>query len=102
MQEVVKDPEAGVRLCAAQALIAINPQQQAVVALPVLKAILTDKDAALREAAVKTLGELGPRARDTVPAIVNLLEDEEETVRQAALDSLKKIDPATAAKYAGP
>src|SRR5262245_42678928 len=45
---------------------------------------LKDKDAAVRKSAVKSLGRIGPAAKEAVPALIQALKDEEVDVRGAA------------------
>lgn len=50
--------------------------------------------------AAKALGEIGPAAKQAVPALLKLLSDKDPAVRKTVGEALKKIDPA-AAKKAG-
>ena len=55
---------------------------------------LKDKNPAIRKAAARRLGEIGPEAKAAVPALVEALKDkDDESLREAALMSLIKINP---------
>jgi hypothetical protein len=76
-------------------------------ALPVLIELLRDRDPVLRRYAADCLGDLGPKARAAVPALLRALRDQEKggffcTVSEAAADALKQIDPETAAQAGVP
>src|ERR1043165_7301002 len=47
----------------------------------------------VRHAAAKTLGDLGPKAKPAVPALIVALNDNESRVRYAALKALSKCEP---------
>ena len=53
---------------------------------------------AVRKRAAQILGELGPGAKEAVPALLQSLRDRENAVRDAAAAALKQIDPKAAAK----
>jgi hypothetical protein len=61
--------------------------------VPHLLQELKSKKASERLAAAKRLGELGPRAKDAVGALVLALKDPDEAVRGAAAEALGNIDP---------
>ncbi len=66
-------------------------------AVPVLVALLPEgragnEDASARTAAVEALGEIGPAARDAVPALKKALYDADDGVRREAADALKRIE----------
>jgi HEAT repeat protein len=50
-------------------------------------------DPSLKRIAAEALGDIGPDAREAVPALAAVLSDENESVRQAACDALGKIGP---------
>ena len=61
-------------------------------AVPVLIYQLANPRADVREWAAGLLGELGPVARDAIPALGDALRDSDEAVREAARKSLDKVD----------
>lgn len=61
-------------------------------AVPVLIYQLAHPRADVREWAAGLLGELGPVARDAIPALGDALRDSDEAVREAARKSLDKVD----------
>ena len=52
---------------------------------------LKDSDWRVRYAAVCALGEIGPEAKEAVPALVAVLKDEDKDVRYAAAWALGQI-----------
>src|SRR5205085_4604058 len=50
-----------------------------------------------RQAAATALGQIGPAAREAVPALTPLLRDPDGDVRSAAFQALGRIGPAAAA-----
>jgi HEAT repeat protein len=59
---------------------------------------LKDDDAFVRRDAARALGDIGPGAREAVPALTTSARKDKNThVRQAAADALKRIDPDAAA-----
>ena len=63
---------------------------------------LRDPDAEVRLLSAHVLGEIGPRAKDAIPALVEAGEDELDSVREAAALALRKIDPAARAVEGDP
>lgn len=59
-------------------------------AIPVLIELLQAEDAGVREWAASTLGEIGPPARDAIPALSELLKD--PALRSWAAEALSNID----------
>ena len=57
-------------------------------------ALKNQDDASARWSAAVALGELGPRGREVVPALMEALDDIDDTVRWAAAVALGKIGPA--------
>ena len=62
-------------------------------AVPALTALLAKKNASLRQAAARALGQIGPQANSAVPALVELLKDKEVLLRWAAAKALGQIGP---------
>ncbi len=62
-------------------------------AAPALVRALESKDGALREAAARALGRIGPAARCAVPALTAVLRDPRDRVRQAAALALAQVAP---------
>ena len=69
-------------------------------AVPALKDALNNKSGLTRYWAINALGEIGPQAKDAVPALIEQLKDDNEQRRTSAGFALEKIDP-DAAKKAG-
>jgi HEAT repeat protein len=53
---------------------------------------LTDKNLGIYAAAAAALGEIGPGAKDAIPALTAVLKEKDETVRTATADAIKKIE----------
>jgi RNA polymerase sigma factor (sigma-70 family) len=98
-----------VRIEAARALWNIDRHPTAV---PALCAALKDNDASTRYRAAEILGQIGPGAKDAVPALVEALRDtgraeftdpsgatEVRPVSRMAGQALKRIDPAAARRH---
>ncbi|MEN6449155.1 MAG: HEAT repeat domain-containing protein [Thermoguttaceae bacterium] len=62
--------------------------------VPALTELLGDKDAGVRQAAVESLGKIGPEAKTAIPTLVNLLRDGHSGLPDSASKSLAKIGPA--------
>jgi hypothetical protein len=61
--------------------------------IPNVIAALADKEAVIREAAVRALPKMGPKAKDAIPALRKLRDgDPEPKVRQAAQQALKHME----------
>lgn len=60
--------------------------------IPELITLLAHKDRYVRLTAADALGNMGPQARDAVPALTQALNDEDELVRQWARVALDRID----------
>jgi hypothetical protein len=55
---------------------------------------LKDKDDRTRRGAAIALGQIGPAAKDAVPALIEVLKDKDDRVRNYAASALGKIGPA--------
>lgn len=62
-----------------------------------LQKSLKDPSPKMRYWAVKSLGELGPEAKDDVPAIIEALSDSDSMVRMGAAYALAEIGPDASA-----
>ena len=54
---------------------------------------LKNRDAMVRRVAVVTLGGIGPRAKEAIPALIAALKDDDPGVRQTAAGALGGIGP---------
>lgn len=91
----LQDRDEFLQIVSAWALIRISPQTQEVVskALPLLTKGLEILDPRARFDAASALGELGPAARNALPALQKIEEkDTEEAVRKAAAEAIRKIN----------
>jgi len=68
--------------------------------VPGLQISLKGSEAPVRAAAARTLGEIGPAAKDAVPDLAAALRDADADVRQNSAQALGNIGPA--AQSAGP
>jgi len=60
--------------------------------VPVLiQALLRHSSRRFRAKAAVLLGQLGPEAKEAIPALTQALQDQDATVREAAAEALKKI-----------
>jgi HEAT repeat protein len=89
------DPDAGVRLSAACALVRIAPQQSKDV-VPDLTMGLQAAEWWVRAGAARALGDIGGNAKLAVPRLAICLDDPIKPVRKGAAAALKKIDPDAA------
>jgi HEAT repeat protein len=71
-----------------RAIIAIGPDAKAT---PALTNSLKDSDSLVRALSANALGQLGPLARQSVPALREALHDRDETVKKEAADALRAI-----------
>jgi HEAT repeat protein len=60
-----------------------------------LARVLSDPNPQVRQEAATTLGELGPDAAKSLPALRQMGNDPEETVVKAAARAIRKIDAAS-------
>lgn len=90
---VLRDPDAGVRSAAAEALGAMG--SHAAVGVPQLIAALGDENAAVRFAAAAALeaSPSGPELRAAVPELASLLNAGDAEVRQAVMQVLEAMGP---------
>jgi hypothetical protein len=77
------------RFLGSYGLIALGAEAKP--AVPVLIALLNDKDPEVRYTAVFTLRSLGPVARDALPALIKCLQDPDFTVRSDAIFGLGEL-----------
>jgi HEAT repeat protein len=91
VREKLKDKNAKVRYCAAQALANIGPP--AAPATDDLVACLKDSDADVRFKAVYALGKIGVSSEPALVSLVNAVTDPDETVQQTARETLKTLGP---------
>ena len=54
---------------------------------------LGDQNAKVRRDAVRSLGQMGPTAKESLKDVLSLMNDPDEDVKKAARDSARKIDP---------
>jgi HEAT repeat protein len=84
--EAVNDPQAAVRLAAAQGLAACRGEAAKVV--PALNKLLSDENVPVRLAALETLRQFG---KDALPSYLDALRDRNAVVVRAALKQLHEI-----------
>ena len=77
-----------VRQNALRAILAIGPDEKAI---QPLTNSLKDSDNVVRALSASALGQLGPLARKSVPALREALHDRDETVQKEAAAALKAI-----------
>jgi len=98
VQSLKADADSGVHASAAFALAAIGPEE---VVVPALIGVLNHAVYEKRWLIVQALGELGPPAKEAVPALVKVLQDQVLHdflgVRRGAAESLGKIGPEASA-----
>jgi HEAT repeat protein len=87
----LRDADPKVRLAAARALS--ERRSDVTVAVAGLAAAAEDNDFAVRELAITTLGQIGPEAKDALPAIERALTDENRSVRTSAALAIDSIEP---------
>jgi HEAT repeat protein len=85
------DKNSQVRSVAAVSLLLVGP---ALADLPALTRLAKDASATTREAVAKSIGRLGPAAKDMVPQLIKFLDAPEGEVRVAAAEALGEIGPA--------
>lgn len=89
MTLTASDPDTGVREQSAEAFGDIGPAAAA--GIPTLVLALHDENARVRRDAVRSLGKMGPEARDALGAVQALANDPDEDVKKAAKDAARKI-----------
>jgi HEAT repeat protein len=100
LNRALRDPEAHVRVVAADALSRITPEK-APEMIRLLIAHLKDKDANVRADAANSLARMGPKAKEAIAPLSDLLKTEKVPhVRSTTASALEEIDPE-AAKRAG-
>ncbi len=58
-----------------------------------LKLLQTQSNAVAHKFIINTLGQMGPAAKDAIPALRECLRDQDELVRQSASEALQRIGP---------
>jgi HEAT repeat protein len=98
LRDALRDPDSTIRLCAAQAIGLIDPAQ-AKNAIPIAVAILKDPDYESRRTALFLLSELGPQAKEAVPALLTTTKsapkDAQEADSSYLFDALGEIGSAS-------
>ncbi|NBO32701.1 MAG: HEAT repeat domain-containing protein, partial [Cyanobacteria bacterium WB6_1B_304] len=84
-----------------QALAAIGPDAAAATGGLVAR-LAEEKDADVIRGILDACGEIGPGAREAVPALVGQLASPDAETRLAAVSALGEMGPAAAATAAGP
>lgn len=92
LKENLKDEQMRVAISAAKALWQIEQSTEGVSAL--IKG-LSAREALLRLQAAQTLGGMGPKAKEAVPALQLAAKDKDAKLRRMAQEALQKIDPDT-------
>jgi HEAT repeat protein len=88
--ELLKHDDAAVRWQATRALAKIGPASLS--ALPeLIRLAESDPDAVVREHAVEAMGDIGPPAKDGIPALAKALKDPIARVRRDAVRSLGQM-----------
>jgi HEAT repeat protein len=95
--KLLKDPDAGVRIAAARSLWKLAPKQAATVVPVLIEGVKDQKHWAVRGRAIFALGEMGPAAKESVPALREGLKDKYEDIRALAATSLGNIGAAAKA-----
>ena len=86
--KLLKDSDASVRVAAARALWKLDPKQTATVVPVLIEGVKDQKHWAVRGRAIFVLGEIGPAAKESVPALCEALKDKYEDIRALAAISL--------------
>ena len=87
------DPEAAIRLSAAEVLLNVGTKEYGPVVAVAVKA-LDEKEPALRLRAIHVLYGIGPKAEAARPALIKTLDDTDPLVQLRAASALQVIDPA--------
>jgi hypothetical protein len=85
----LKDPDAGVRANAAEALMLMG--EEAKEAVPQLIEALKDPDDEVRWSAVRALGQIGEGAKGAMPQLIEALRDPDPQARRSAAAALDKL-----------
>jgi HEAT repeat protein len=99
LQQAVEDEDRRVAVQVAEALWLIDRQKTGMAAL--MRGLVA-KDVAVRLSALRVLGNMGPEARDAVPALLSAAQDSDNLVRGEAVRALQRVDPEAAAKVGKP
>jgi HEAT repeat protein len=92
LRKALDDEDAGVRWAAADALLRIDPDTGARLAVPVLARLAADKDYESRKYVLESLIEIGPPARAAVPTLIEILKAKQK-YRGLAARALGRIGP---------
>ncbi|TMQ35548.1 MAG: HEAT repeat domain-containing protein, partial [Planctomycetota bacterium] len=88
IMKLLKDSDASVRVAAARSLWKLDPSQAATVVPVLIEGVKDQKRWAIRGRAIFVLGEIGPAAKESVPALREALKDKYEDIRALAAISL--------------
>ena len=91
LQKALHDPDADVRMAAAESLGRIG-HENAADRVPVLEKAVSDSDESLKGRAIRELGQIGPSAKKATPTLRAALHDSEPGIRLDAANSLWLID----------
>ena len=88
-----KDLEIATR--AVEALVQIDPRVAATRIPSLLKWMAAGHDSTIRQRAIASLLDLGPRAATAIQALLTLAEDDDAKISVGAIEAISKIDPPT-------
>lgn len=91
LSKLLKDPDADVRVAAAEALLKFAPETPNDALLGVIVDALQSPGLLVRRRAAEALGGRGVQAAAALPALRAALQDPEPEVRQAVQDAVRKI-----------
>lgn len=94
LETATQDEDSDVREAASDALARVSPEDAVKTLVKNLKASQWQ----VRCGAAQMLGEMGPAARDAIPALKAATRDDDPNVQAAALDALVKLAPGDAVK----
>jgi HEAT repeat protein len=92
LTKLLEDPTAAIRIHAAVSLGKIEPGNKAVVPA-LLELMRPSEEISVRQQAILGLRDLGPDARDAIPALREALQDSSLVIRNVAEITLDKINP---------
>jgi HEAT repeat protein len=89
-----QDPSSQVRVTAAHVLAQLDPSGK--LSVPLLAAMLRDRDFGLRHALLRDLDSFGPKGEAATHGLTEVIEqDEDDSVRTHAVQTLSRVSPAS-------
>lgn len=96
LRDFLASDDKDIRMCASVALVGIGGSID--LALPVISKILADPAAVNKSGLLYSLGQLGEKAKPTIPLLIDAAKDQKSPIRPQIVQALLRIDPKAAAQ----